>query len=122
MISITASKEPISFAPTLPVNRLQRTTPRLGSVSSMGQHRGANQRFRFQLAQQAFRGLLFRENRKVLNRYSEQEEAHGDNHQSHRELSPLRYVVVSDIGLEADQSNVQPVGDESKQADDGGQI
>jgi len=49
-----------------------------------------------------------------LHRQAEQGEAHGNDHQRDRELSPLRHVVASEVRLQTDQADIQAVGDEAK--------
>ena len=66
--------------------------------------------------------FFFGENRQVLHGHAEQGEAHRDDHQRDGELRPFRHVVMPDVSFKADEADIQAVGDESQQTDDGGQI
>src|ERR1035438_2892488 len=91
----------------------------LFSVSRMAQRRCCSRREDTRLYDRMF---FFAKNRQVLCRHPEQREAYRDNHERDRELGPLRHIVMSDVGLEADKSNVQAVGDEPQHRRDGSQI
>jgi hypothetical protein len=45
-----------------------------------------------------------------------------DDHERDRELGPLRRVVMPDVGLKADERDIEAVGDEPEHGTDGGQI
>src|ERR1700687_3274391 len=122
MTTMTASKDPISLALMLWVSRFHPRTPRIGSVSGMAQDRCRTNGRGFSSGKLRPCGLLFGKDGQVLHRQPEQGEAGRDNHEGHGKLGPLGHVVVPDVGFKAGEADVEPVGDEPEQTEDGSQI
>ena len=83
----------------------------------------ASQRSRLWIGEGRSAAMFFLgKDRQILHRHAEQGEAHRDDHESDGEFRPFRNVVMPDVSLKADESDIEPVGDETKQRKDGGQI